>query len=210
MIKIQDVVEQIVIADPEALVALTHAYMNLSAYAKRIHTKVERRCKKKILVQGITVALSRLQTKLSPAQGALRHIHIDDITIKTPLTELVFKKTESLLKKISLMYGKIKISRDEFLTMTQSTSEVSIICSQRITQAVLRIFEQKPTLAIEKLASIGLTLNPKYYKEPNVTYSLLHKIAQHKIVLAETITTHTEIIFVFPSKDLEKMVRLFS
>jgi len=60
-----------------------------------------------------------------------------------------------------------------------------------------------------KLASIGISFNPKYYEMPNITFTLSRKIAQKRIVLAETITTHTEIIFTFHQKDLPEMLSLF-
>ncbi len=44
---------------------------------------------------------------------------------------------------------------------------------------------------------------------PNITFSLIRRIAQKRIPLAETITTRTEIIFVFEQKYLAEMVDLF-
>ncbi|MFM2383683.1 MAG: hypothetical protein RIQ72_255 [Candidatus Parcubacteria bacterium] len=209
MIKIQDIVANIVRNEPEAYYALSQGYMNFSAYAAYIHPKVEKMCKKKVLKQSIVVALSRLADKTTKAKSLIRTIDIDDITIKTPLTELVFMKTDAILKNISSLYRRANITKDEFLTLTQSTSEVSIICSDRIVPIVKKLFSDAPILLHSHLASIGLSLNKRYYHEPNVTYSLLHKIAQKRIVLAETITTHTEIIFVFNTKDLETIVSLF-
>lgn len=209
MIKIQDVVAYIVQDDPEAAIALSKGYMNFSAYANQIQSNVEKLCKKKVLKQSIVVSLSRISNKLTKTKSILRTIDIQDITIKTPLTELVFKKTDGVLKNISSLYRKANITKDEFLTLTQSNSEVSIICSDRIVPIVEKVFVDTPILLHRQLASIGLSLDKRYYHEPNVTYSLLHKIAQKRIVLAETITTHTEIIFIFDAKDIETMVSLF-
>jgi aspartokinase len=209
MIKIQDIVSNIVQNDQEASIALSKGYMNFSAYASQIQSKVEKLCKKKVLKQSIVVSLSRISHKTTKTKSVLRTIDIQDITIKTPLTELVFKKTDEVLKNISSLYRKANITKDEFLTLTQSNSEISIICSERIVPIAKKVFTDSPTLLHKQLASIGLSLNKRYYHEPNVTYSLLHKIAQKRIVLAETITTHTEIIFVFDAKDIETMVSLF-
>jgi hypothetical protein len=93
--------------------------------------------------------------------------------------------------------------------MTLSTSEVSVICSDRIKNEVLKHFKDTPRLIAPGLASIGLSLDPKYYPMPNITFSLIRRIAQKRIVLAETITTHTEIIFVFPEKSLPEILSLF-
>ena len=59
------------------------------------------------------------------------------------------------------------------------------------------------------LASLGISLDPKYYPKPNITYSLIRRIARKRIPLAETITTYTEIIFIFEDNYLSDVLRLF-
>ena len=60
------------------------------------------------------------------------------------------------------------------------------------------------------LASLGLTFDPKYYELPNVGYSLMRKLAHKKIVLAEIVSTYTEMIFIFHQKDLPQILEVFN
>ena len=53
MIKIQDIVRDIVYSEEEALYSLAKGYMNLSAYAKQIQKEVETRTKKDVKTSGI-------------------------------------------------------------------------------------------------------------------------------------------------------------
>jgi len=209
MLKIQPSVEEIAYADEEALTALALDYMNLSAYAKRIHKLVEKATKKPVKLTGIVVALSRLHKKVGKAHPLIQDIKINTITTKSPVCELVFEKTPQILARLSSLYEKTKTTADDFLAMTLSTSEVTVICSDKLKQAVLKHFSIKPALIQEGLATIGLSLDPKYYPMPNITFSLIRRIARERIPLAETITTHTEIIFVFAEKNLAKIVELF-
>lgn len=128
---------------------------------------------------------------------------------KSPLSEVVFEKTSSLLANLSSLYEKVKTTSDDFLIMILSTSEITVICSDRIKDAVLSHFKARPVMDLPRLASIGLSLDPKYHDMPNITFSLIRRIAHKRIVLAETITTRTEIIFVFPEQSLPGILVLF-
>ncbi len=209
MIKIQEVVREIVQGDGEALHVLSQGYMNLSAYAKKIQREVERKTMKGVKVTGIVVALSRIQHDLKKIPPLIQDIVINNITTKSPLSEIVFEKTPQILAKLSSMYEKIKTTNDDFLTMTLSTSEVTVICSEKIKDAILKHFKDTPRMIEPQLASLGISIDPKYYPMPNITYSLIQRIAKKRIPLAETITTHTEIIFIFPQKNLAEVLALF-
>jgi len=210
MIKVQDVVRDILYSDEEALFALSRGYMNLSAYAKQIVKDVEQKAMKDVGVAGIVVALSRVKKEIRKSDALIQDVTINNITTKSPLTEIVFEKTPQLLSKLSALYERVRTTNDDFLTMTLSTSEITVICSDRIKEAVLKHFNEEPMLVESGLASIGLSLDPKYYSLPNITFSLIRRIAQKRIVLAETITTHTEVIFIFKVKDLSQMLILFT
>ena len=209
MRKIQDTVREILYTDEEALYALSKNFMNLSAYAKLIRTSVESKTAKDVKPSGIVVALSRLQKETGNVHPLVQNVGINNITSKSPLSEIVFEKSAALLAKLSSFYTTLKTGSDDLLSVILSSNEMTVICSERLQDHVVSHFAEKPRLITNKLASVGLSLDPHYYKMPNITYSLLRKIAQKKIVLAETITTHTEIIFVFNQKYLADIVSLF-
>ena len=209
MIKIQNTVRDIVYNDEEALYALAKGFMNLSAYAKQIKKSVEDKAMKEVGVPSIVVSLSRVQKELTHIHPLVQSVKINNITTKSPITEIVFEKTSSVLDRLSSLYKKTQTSNDDFLTMILSTSEVTVICSDRIKESVLEHLEDTPRLVQSKLASIGISFDPKYYNMPNITFSLLRRIAQKRITLAETISTHTEIIFIFHQKNLPEIMGLF-
>jgi len=209
MIKINNVVSYILNKDEEALIALAKGYMNLSKYAKQIQKEVEEKTKKEVGVPGIVVSLSRIAKTVNANNPLIQEVQIKNITTKCPLSEIVYKKNSESIEKLSKVYDKIKTSADDFFTMTLSTNEITVICSDRIKVEIEKKLKEQPIMIIKNLASIGLSLDPKYYPMPNITFSLIRKIAQKKIPLAETITTHTEIIFVFEQKYLSEIVDLF-
>ena len=209
MRKIQDSVAEILYADEEALYVLSERCLNLSAYAKHIQGEVEKRTMKEVLPSSIVVALSRIQKELRGVHPLVQNIELKNVSTKSPLSEIVFEKHTSLLSRLSSFYAQARTTGDDFLSIILSTNEITVICSERLRQDVLEHFKEKPRLVKNGLASVGLSFDEKYYELPNITYSLLRRIARQRIVLAETITTHTEIIFVFNKKHLGEVVRLF-
>ena len=210
MIPIQQVVEKILIEDEEALSAFTQGYMNFSGYAARIKKEVERRTKKEVRFGSIVVALSRMQHTMRKAHPLVSTVVIDNISTHAPLTELAFDKTPDLLAEISNLYARINTEQGDFLTMTMSSNHITIICSDRLTERIKTLMDAEPVLAESGLAAIGLAVPEKYYREPNITYSLLRKIATRRIVLAETVTSHREIIFIFAADRLPDVLALYS
>lgn len=209
MLKIHDIVESILFKDEEALTALAKGYMNLSQYAKHIHNEVEKMTKKEVGIPGIVVPLSRIAKKLGSRHPLIQDVQIKNITTKAPLSEIVYIKTSESISKLAKVYDRVKTGTDDFFTMTLSTNEITVICSDRIKKEIEKILKEKPVMVVKNLASIGLSLDPKYYPMPNITFSLIRRIAQKRIPLAETITTRTEIIFVFAQKYLSEMVDLY-
>lgn len=209
MIKINDVVLSILFKDEEALTAIAKGYMNLSQYAKQIQNQVEETAKKEVGIPGIVVALSRIAKKINLKHPLVQNIQIKNITTKAPLSEIVYSKTSESIAKLAKVYDTAKTGADDFFTTTLSTNEITVICSDRIKTEIEKILKEKPVMVVKNLASVGLSLDPKYYVMPNITFSLIRRIAQKRIPLAETITTRTEIIFVFEQKYLSEIVDLY-
>lgn len=209
MIKIHDEVEGILYKDEEALSAISRGYMNLSQYAQQIQKEVEKTTKKDVGIPGIVVALSRISKKIGKKNPLVVDVEIKNVTTKSPLSEIVYTKTNESIAKLSKVYADVMAGTDDFFTMTLSTNEITVICSDRIKGKIEKSLKEKPIVEIKSLASIGLSVDPKYYPLPNITFSLIRRIAQKRIPLAETITTRTEIIFIFKQKYLGSIVELF-
>jgi hypothetical protein len=209
MIKIHDAVKNILFSDEEALSALSNGYMNLSQYAKQIHRKVELATKKSVGRQAVVVVLSRLSKDIKKANPILQDVHIKNITTKSPVSEIVYPKTAETISKLSNVYNKIKPGADDFFTMTLSTMDITVLCSDRIRIEIEKVLKEKPLIVKSGLASLGISIDPKYYEMPNITFSLLRRIAQKRIPLAETVTTNTEIIFIFEQRYLGEIVSLY-
>ena len=209
MISVQSVVEDIVRNDEEASVALGRDYMNLSRYAARIKKTVEQKSKKTVRLPSIIMALSRIQKTLTVTHPLVATVKIDSLTTKLPLCEIVYDKSVAVAKELKLLYENLSSDGSDFLSMTIGTREITIICSEHLVSKTLKKFNEQPKKIERDLAGISLSFDESYYTKPNITFSLIRKFAVEKIPLAETISTYTEIIFVFKQQYLARAIELF-
>ena len=205
MIKVGQKVEEIIRRDHEAVQCLSRGILNLSSYARKIHPSVERATKKDVQLSTIIMALSRLQHRMAGIQPLLQEVKIDGLTVKTPLAELVFEKTAETVARLSMLEKSIKPKSDEWFSFSQNTRAIIIICAESKMGSVQKHMRAKPVLLLEDLSAIGIAVNESYHPKPNITFSLLHRIAERKIPLAETISTWSEIIFIFKSEYLPQI-----
>lgn len=209
MIKVGAKIEELLKADHEALFALSRGILNLSSYARGIHRSVEKATKKSVKLSTIIMALSRLKKELKGVRPLLQEVAIDGMTVKTPLAEVVFEKTETAISKLIGLQKSLKPKSDEWFSFSQNSKAIIIICNEPRTEAVLQHMEVKPLMVIKDLTAIGLSIHPRYHDKPNITFTLLHKIAEKEIPLAEIFTTRDEMMFVFETKYLSQVVELF-
>lgn len=209
MIKIGQKVEEIIRRDHEAVQCLSRGILNLSSYARKIHKPIEKATKKDVKLSSIIMALSRLQRKMDGIKPLLEEVKVDGITVKTPLVELVFEKTTDIVSRLGTLERSIKTKSDEWFSFSQNTKAVIVICSESKTDKVLKHMQAKPVLFLKDLSAVGLAVDPSYHPKPNITFSLLHRIAERKIPLAETISTWSEIIFIFKSEYLTQVLEVF-
>jgi hypothetical protein len=209
MIKVSDKIEEIIKADHEALFCLSRGILNLSKYAKEIHPQVEEKTKKQVKLPTIIMALSRLKRKLNNVNPLLKEVEIGGMTVKTPLAEVVFEKNSKTISKLSLIQKNMKAKTDEWFTFSQNSKAIIVICSESKIDTVVKSVKVKPIMVIKDLTAIGLFIHARYHDQPNITFTLLHKIAEKEIPLAEVFTTRDEMIFIFETKYLPKVVEVF-
>ncbi len=209
MIKIKDIVEETIKKDREALLCLSRGILNLSSYARSIHQTVEEKTKKQVEESTIVMALSRLRPYIKDTGVLVEDITIDGLTIKTPLCEIVYEKTEQNIAKLSSLEKKFNRKSDEWFIFTQNTNSIIILCSERLVTILRKHIDDKPILLMGGLAAVGLSLSKDYHSKPNVIFSILNKIAYKNIPLTEVLSTWGEVILVFKLEKLSQIVDLF-
>jgi len=209
MIKVKDIVQEIIQRDHEALFSLSRGILNLSSYARLIHKEVEKRTMKDVKENTIITALSRLKMYVEGTQPLMKDVKVDGLTIKTPLIEIVYEKSRKNLDRLVVLEKELNLTADEWFMFSQNTKSIIILCSESKINKVKKHMETEPIFILNSISAIGVALSPKYHSESNVVFSLLHKVAEKRIPLVETISTWGEVIFVFKQEYLSEMVNIF-
>lgn len=209
MIKVSEKIEEIIKGDHEALFCLSRGILNLSRYAREIHSKVEQKTKKEVKLPTIIMALSRLKKALKGVTPLVKEVEIGGMTVKTPLAEIVFEKTSTTISRLPLVQKSIKPKNDEWFSFSQNSKAIAVICSESRVETVIKHMGVKPLLIFKDLTAVGLSVDPKYHSKPNITFSLLHKIAEREIPMDQIFTTRDEMMFIFQTKYLSQIVSIF-
>lgn len=205
MIKVTDVVKDLLYSSEPTLACLSRGHLNLSAYAKSIQPEVEKRTRKAVTLGSIVVALSRISSELKKAEPLVPHVVLENISIKSGLSEIAFDRTGAVRDKLQVLYRDPKFASADFLAVTHGMAEISIVVPDELRRTVLSAFRNhKPKLVIENLASLTVRYDERYLHIPNTFYSLLRHLAVKRINIYEIISTYTEITFLLHQEDLKE------
>lgn len=211
MIKVSDVVREIVFASEPELTVLSRGALNLSAYAKRIKRRVEQRARKPVRLGTIVVALSRLSSEIDREDPLIPKVELDGIAVKSNLVEIAFAKTTENKARAHNLYTNKEFAQADFLTITYGASEISIFAPTTLTQAIVKNFKpDKPKILLGNLAALTVQFSTRYIETPNMYFALLRTIAVRRLNIVELISTFTELTFLVSQVDLNELFLLMN
>lgn len=202
MIKISDVVFEIIQSDEVALEAIRMGLLNLSAYARQILPLVAERTHKPVSRGAIVTALSRMKDRLNNIPPLQPLVKIEDMSIKSPLVEISYEKTAKTVELASKLNSKSLLGGN-FFTVTYGVGEISFIVSEKLKGFILKNFNIAPKAIYDELVAVTVRFNKEDYVEvPNVIYTLVSTLARRRINIIEIISTFTEISFIVRKKEM--------
>lgn len=182
---------------------LVHGTANLSALARKIHTAVEKRAKRQVRVETVTVALHRHQKRLSKTLPQVPVFSFQDSLMQTGLSELIFPKTAEFLLRLSVA-NRHFLEKGLFITVTQGINEISIVALTKQIPNLLRDLTPFQTqVRIDDLANLTFKVPASYTHTPNIFYALLSALAAKHINIIELTTTSTEISLLVHKDDAQ-------
>lgn len=202
MLKISTAVKKILDTDDIAQEAMERALLNFSAYAEEIRPKVEELTHKPVKKGSIVVALSRLEHPVIKKSRLKPKIKLCDISVKSPLTDITFERTNISIEIISKLKS-VERNRNSFFALTHGIDEITIIYSDELDSEIQKLTKKlEPKAKLRNLASITVQFSPKYIDTPNVIYTLLGSLALKRINIVEIISAYSELTFVVNKNDL--------
>ena len=164
MINIQKTVESLINKDIEGKNTLARGILNLSQYARTIQKEVSAEAKKEVSVQSIVVSLSRLERRVK-AVNRLPEINVRQLSVKSPIIQIVFQKNQSTLDALIESIKKTKKLEDAFFSFSTSTRDIAIIISEELEGEILKEFSEKPKLLKRNLSAVSIRFDEELVEE---------------------------------------------
>lgn len=206
MIKVPDIVKDILVKDDVALEAFRIGILNVSAYADKIQQEVEKRTLKPVRKGTIGVALSRLQEDVKDTSPLVQSISINDLSFRSSLSILTYEKTADIQRKIAVLNPFVLPLNDLFAVIDGQT-EITIICSTKTQSVISKHLKEKEIVSKNNLVAITAQLSKELKQKPNILYTLLRPLAAKRISIIEIVSTSQEVSFIVEKNDMEEAVK---
>lgn len=209
MISIKASVENQLNKDIEGKNALARGILNLSEYARTIQQQVADESKKEVSVQSIVVTLARLEHKLH-AYNYLPDITVKQLSVKSPILQIVYEKKESTLNSLIESIKKTSKLDDAFFSFSTSSRDIALVLSSDLESEIIKEFTEKPKILKRDLAAVSIRFDEELVEEANVGLSLLHKTSLRNIIIDAAVTTYNEFTLVFENRYLSDAIEVLS
>ena len=203
MIKIPEVVRELVLHNDFLAFGVSKKLFNLSALSEFLHANVENRTKKSVQNPAILMALSRLQKSFSKISLTKKSFEIEKISATSHLCTLTFFRTDSTLQQIFSLQKKLFI-QNIFFAFSQSSNEITIILPAEFLAIARSEISDFPKSENPEIAALSIQFSAQTAAQSGLLFFLLQTIYFQNINLVEITSTFTEFVFYLPQKDLKR------
>lgn len=206
MIKISDIIEEMVWNHPFLEDALHNGYLNLTAFSEFILPDVKKRTGKEVSVHAIKMALSRLERPKELSHYEYK-FSLHEMTTRTGISIVSLPKTPEILQQITQLYQFSENKKNGYLSIIEGSSEIDIVLNDLNEELVNTVFPvQHRLLSLKWLALCSLHLSDKEIEQSWLLYSVTKQLAFHKINIVQIISTYHELGIIISEEDIKSAV----
>ena len=149
----------------------------------------------------IITAVKRIVPKYSSINNEITDIIAkSDINVKTGVAKLSVKKNNQNLKSIQNIILK---NNEEFIQISEATSALTIIYSERLREKLLSIFSKSEILEDSNdLAAIIVHSPIEVISVPGFVFTIYGQVAKRQINIEDTVSCFTDTIIVVKTRDV--------
>ena len=203
-------VQQVVENSDFARKGLQGGLLNISAYAKAIHSDVESITKKEIKNRSsIVMALSRYGRQLQQNPQSEPDLQIQNLVSRSKLTEIAYTKTPEVQERFATLNLLDAVKRAPFFVSTIGLAEIAIVTDVSLAEIIKAHFGTvKPVIFIQSLASLTMQVGVETMNLPGQSYRVLEQLALRRITVVEYTTSPTELNMIIYEKDVSRAFQL--
>ncbi|MDD2486905.1 MAG: hypothetical protein PHS92_00845 [Candidatus Gracilibacteria bacterium] len=206
MIRISDIIQEIVVGQPFLEDALQHGYLNLTGFSEYIRPYVEKIAGKSISSHAIKMTLSRLDypKNLFPYNIRCEHNQINTISGLNLMSIIKNPNTQEMIGKLNYLKNN-EINR--YMAIIEGSREIDIFYDYTFGSKIEEIIPAHlGILTIKGLSLCSLQLRDEEIYQKGLFYSVTKKLAFHDINIIQVISTYHELGIVIRDEDLKKVV----
>jgi len=186
---------------------LQNRIVNLSQLARLIKPLVQERLSKKVEVNSITMALSRIQNQLTK-KAIPNKLIVEDVSLKNNLCSMTFYKTSESQKQISL-FQEYCLVNNKFFTRADSNREIGINFHNNELKEIKNIIIVEPKAYKDNIGAVMVSIPKEYLHLKGVFQYFIQRLTMQNINILEMGSTYTELIFYMDEKDLALAANTF-
>ena len=183
--------------------AIAGDYVNISALARILKPKVERRTGKKVGEQGVVSSLKRLRGEYSPAGRQFGGVIARSVVnVRTHVSRLSVEKTKRTLQTVGAL---LAANQEDFIQVSESLSSITLIFDQRLHREVKRALTGAEILEEgEECAAITVHSPDEIITTPGCISSFFDQLSRRQVNVEDTVSCYTDTIMVVSMKDAGK------
>ena len=206
MIRISEIISDIVAWQPFLEDALQNDYLNLTGFSEYIRSYVEERAGKPISAHAIKMALSRMNPpkQLSPYSVRCNHNQVSTISGLSLMSILKSPNSQKIIWNLqSLKRGEL----NSYMAVIEWSREIDIFYDRTFSTIIEEYFPANlRILTMSGLSLCSLHLRDEEIYQKGLFYSVTKKLAFHDINIIQVISTYHELGVVVCDDDLRKTV----
>ena len=181
--------------------AITRNYVNISGVARLLRPKIEKISKTSVNEEAIITAIKRITPKYNSINNEIiKIISKSNINVKTGVCKLSVVKNQRNQEKIR---SAIIDNKEEFIQISEGTSALTLIYSEKFRKELTRRFNDKEVLEnTRNLAAIIVNSPIGVINVPGVVFAIYGQVAKRQINIEDTVSCFTDTIIVVKTKDV--------
>lgn len=202
MIKISDVVRELVAQNPHLSFGLANRIFNLTQLSQFLQPMIEARLKKEVKPSAILMNLSRLQQSYEKEAKAKPKFQIENITIQSNLVTMTYYKNNRTERQVEALSHAVR-ERNGYFGWNEGMNEHAVIFEKRFLDLSIQYIREEPKYKHELVSALVIKFPKEYSEQPGFLYTVLRTLALHSINVIDATSTYSEFTVYIDRKDIQ-------
>ncbi len=202
MIKISDVVRDLIKGNPQLSFGISNGLFNLTQLAKFLQPMVEVRIQKEVKTSAILMSLSRLQQQQMKFLKSVVNFEIENITIQSNLMTMTFYKNDRTGKLVQKLHHFVR-SRNGYFGLMDGMNEFTVVFEQRLESEVREMLTEPAKYEKNSVAVLVVKFPKAYAEQPGFLYAILRVLTFQGINVIEASSTYSEFSVYIDRSDIQ-------